>query len=75
MIGIGGKVALGVVEELALVVSSARRINYEKNWIFDLGSSNYMIGDKEKLRNLSKYKGSVDSFRGRSLVRFVRYLI
>ncbi|KAG6504552.1 hypothetical protein ZIOFF_036886 [Zingiber officinale] len=34
------------------------KINYKNDWIVDSGCSNHMTGDKEKLQNLSKYKGA-----------------
>ncbi|KAE8705491.1 PLAC8 family protein [Hibiscus syriacus] len=45
-------------EELALNVTTPERIDYENDWIVDLGCSNYMKGDKQKLQNISEYKGS-----------------
>ncbi|KAJ4978478.1 hypothetical protein NE237_009258 [Protea cynaroides] len=45
-------------EELALTAITYKEIDYEKDWIVDSGCSNHMTGDKEKLQNLSKYKGS-----------------
>ena len=45
-------------EETALTTTSSDRIDYENDWIVDLGCSNHMTGNKEKLQNLSEYKGS-----------------
>ncbi|KAG8364306.1 hypothetical protein BUALT_Bualt19G0115000 [Buddleja alternifolia] len=45
-------------EELALTATTHEQIDYEKDWIVDSGCSNHMTGDKEKLQNLSEYKGS-----------------
>lgn len=43
-------------EELALAMSTLSKIDYTKSWIVDLGCSNNMTGDKEKLLNMSEYK-------------------
>ncbi|GMI95080.1 hypothetical protein HRI_003177300 [Hibiscus trionum] len=45
-------------EDLALTATMLDKIDYENDWIIDSGCSNHMIGDKEKLQNLSEYKGS-----------------
>ncbi|KAG5598611.1 hypothetical protein H5410_029981 [Solanum commersonii] len=45
-------------EELAFTVTTSKQIDYENDWIVDSGCSNHMTGDKEKLQNLTKYKGS-----------------
>ncbi|KAF3639920.1 tir-nbs resistance protein [Capsicum annuum] len=45
-------------DELALTVTIFSKIDYENDWIVDSGCSNRMTGDKDKLKNLSKYKGS-----------------
>ncbi|KAM2943530.1 hypothetical protein COP2_026700 [Malus domestica] len=45
-------------EELALTVTTPERIDYKNDWIVDSGCSNHMTGDKQKLQNLSEYKGS-----------------
>ena len=45
-------------EETALTTTSSNRIDYENDWIVDLGYSKNMTGDKEKLQNLLEYKGS-----------------
>jgi len=52
--------ALFVVEEeeLAFKATTSKQVDYEKDWIVDSGCSNHMTGDKEKLKNLSEYKGS-----------------
>lgn len=44
-------------EELALSVTTFERIDYENDWIVDSGCSNHMTGDKQKLQNLTEYKG------------------
>jgi len=43
-------------QELALAMSTLSKIDYTKSWIVDLGCSNNMTGDKEKLLNMSEYK-------------------
>jgi len=45
-------------EELAIKATTSKQVEYEKDWIVDSGCSNHMTGDKEKLQNLSEYKGS-----------------
>ncbi|TQE02996.1 hypothetical protein C1H46_011360 [Malus baccata] len=45
-------------EELALTVTTPERIDYNNDWIVVSGCSNHMTGDKQKLQNLSEYKGS-----------------
>ncbi|KAF2283864.1 hypothetical protein GH714_016626 [Hevea brasiliensis] len=45
-------------DEIALTAIASNLIDYEKDWIVDLGCSNHMTGDREKLQNLSEYKGS-----------------
>ncbi|KAF2312969.1 hypothetical protein GH714_002268 [Hevea brasiliensis] len=45
-------------EELALTITASEQIDYDNDWIIDSGCSNHMTGDKEKLQDLSKYKGS-----------------
>ncbi|XP_068639373.1 uncharacterized protein [Aristolochia californica] len=44
-------------EELALTVTTPKQIDYKNDWIVDSGCSNHMTGDKQKLQNLSEYKG------------------
>jgi hypothetical protein len=44
-------------EEMTLAVANPEQVNYREDWIADSGCSNYMIGDKEKLQNMSIYKG------------------
>jgi hypothetical protein len=44
-------------EEMALAVANPEQVNYKEDWIVDSGCSNHMTGDKEKLQNMSKYKG------------------
>ena len=36
-------------EEVALIATLRRQIDYEKDWIVDSGCSNHMTGDKESL--------------------------
>ncbi|KAL0377901.1 UNVERIFIED_CONTAM: Retrovirus-related Pol polyprotein from transposon RE1 [Sesamum radiatum] len=45
-------------DELAFAATISNQINYESDWIVDSGCSNHMTGDKEKLKNVSKYTGS-----------------
>jgi len=45
-------------EELAFKATTSKQVDYEKDWIVDSGCSNHMTGDKEKLQNISEYKGS-----------------
>jgi len=45
-------------DELALTTTLSDQINYEKDWIVDSGCSNHITGDKEKLQNLTEYKGN-----------------
>jgi hypothetical protein len=52
--------ATSIVEEdkkMALAVANPKQVNYRKDWIIDSGCSNHITGDKEKLQNMSKYKG------------------
>ncbi|KAM1906652.1 hypothetical protein ACFX14_026396 [Malus domestica] len=44
-------------EELALTVTTQEQIDYKNDSIVDSGCSNHMTGDKQKLQNLSEYKG------------------
>jgi hypothetical protein len=44
-------------KEMALAVANPEQVNYREDWIVDSGCSNHMTGDKEKLQNMSKYKG------------------
>uniref|UniRef100_A0A2N9EMD7 Retrovirus-related Pol polyprotein from transposon TNT 1-94-like beta-barrel domain-containing protein n=1 Tax=Fagus sylvatica TaxID=28930 RepID=A0A2N9EMD7_FAGSY len=44
-------------EEMALAVTNPEQVNYREDWIVDSRCSNHMTGDKEKLQNMSKYKG------------------
>ena len=46
------------IEEVAFTATTTNQIDYEKDWIVDSGCSNHMTGVKEKLQNLSEYKGS-----------------
>jgi hypothetical protein len=45
-------------DKLAFTTTLSDQINYEKDWIVDSGCSNHMTGDKEKLQNLTEYKGN-----------------
>ncbi|KAL5769820.1 hypothetical protein ACOSP7_013974 [Xanthoceras sorbifolium] len=49
---------LAMEEELALTATTPERIDYENDWIVDSGCSNHMTGDRQKLQNLSEYKGN-----------------
>ncbi|XVE81428.1 hypothetical protein DITRI_Ditri15bG0062500 [Diplodiscus trichospermus] len=44
-------------EELAFMATIPRPIDYNNVWIVDSGYSNHMMGDKEKLQNMTEYKG------------------
>ena len=44
-------------EELALMATTPELIDYKNDWIIDSGCSNHMTGDKQKLQNMSEYKG------------------
>ncbi|KAL1098731.1 hypothetical protein V6Z11_D05G118100 [Gossypium hirsutum] len=44
--------------EALFIATTSKNIDYKKDWIVDSRCSNHMTGDKEKLQNLSKYKGS-----------------
>ncbi|KAG8488484.1 hypothetical protein CXB51_016201 [Gossypium anomalum] len=44
--------------EALVAIEEEEQINYKKDWIVDSGCSNHMTDDKEKLQNLSKYKGN-----------------
>ncbi|GKA56164.1 indole-3-acetic acid-amido synthetase GH3.17 [Tanacetum coccineum] len=46
-------------EEFAFAtITSDKKIDYENDWIVDSVCSNHMTGDKEKLKDVSKYIGS-----------------
>lgn len=45
------------IGESAFIATTSEQIDYEKDWIIDSGCSNHMTGDKEKLQDLSEYKG------------------
>ncbi|KAL0420217.1 UNVERIFIED_CONTAM: Retrovirus-related Pol polyprotein from transposon RE1 [Sesamum latifolium] len=45
-------------DELAFVATISNQINYESDCIVGSGCSNHMTGDKEKLKNVSKYTES-----------------
>jgi len=45
-------------DEPALTATLSDQIDYEKDWIVDSDCSNHMTGDKEKLQNLTEYKGN-----------------
>ena len=38
------------IEEAAFIATTSEHIDYEKDWIIDLGCSNHMIGNKENCR-------------------------
>ena len=44
-------------EEMALAMVNHNQTNYKKHCVVDLGCTNHMTGGKEKLQNVSKYKG------------------
>ncbi|KAG6471189.1 hypothetical protein ZIOFF_072290 [Zingiber officinale] len=44
-------------KDLALT-TMPEQIDYKNDWIVDSGCSNHITGDKEKLQNLSQYKGA-----------------
>ncbi|KAE8691333.1 protein TOPLESS [Hibiscus syriacus] len=46
-------------EELALTVTTPEQIDYKNDWIVNSGCSNHMMGDKQKLQNLSEYNGGM----------------
>ncbi|RVW57839.1 Retrovirus-related Pol polyprotein from transposon TNT 1-94 [Vitis vinifera] len=46
-----------VTGESTFIATTSEQIDYEKDWIIDSGCSNHMTGDKEKLQDLSEYKG------------------
>ncbi|KAG6471563.1 hypothetical protein ZIOFF_069007 [Zingiber officinale] len=51
--------ALMDTEEKNLALTTTpEQIDYKNDWIVDSGCSNHMTGDKEKLQNLSQYKGA-----------------
>ncbi|KAG6517284.1 hypothetical protein ZIOFF_020669 [Zingiber officinale] len=51
--------ALMATEEKDLALTTTpEQIGYKNDWIVDSGCSNHMTGDKEKLQNLSQYKGA-----------------
>ncbi|CAL5324316.1 unnamed protein product [Camellia sinensis] len=49
--------SFAAIEESAFTATTSEQIDYEKDWIIDSGCSNHMTGDKEKLQDLSEYKG------------------
>ena len=52
--------AASIVEEdkeMALAVANSKQVNYREDWIIDSRCSNHMTSVKEKLQNMSKYKG------------------
>ena len=54
------KLAASIVEEdedKALAVANHNQANYIRHWVVHSGCANHMTGDKEKLQNVSKYKG------------------
>uniref|UniRef100_A0A6N2MV24 CCHC-type domain-containing protein n=1 Tax=Salix viminalis TaxID=40686 RepID=A0A6N2MV24_SALVM len=48
----------GEDDEQAFTTNISDQIDYESDWIVDSGCSNHMTGDKEKLQNLTEYKGN-----------------
>ena len=44
--------------EVALIVTYQSAVDYNKDWIIDLGCSNHMTDDKEKLESTIEYKGN-----------------
>ena len=44
-------------EEKALAVANHNQANYKRHWVVNSRCANHMTGDKEKLQNVSKYKG------------------
>ncbi|KAG6498334.1 hypothetical protein ZIOFF_046246 [Zingiber officinale] len=51
--------ALMATEEKDLALTTTpEQIDYKNDWIVDSDCSNHMTGDKEKLQNLSQYKGA-----------------
>lgn len=44
-------------EELALTVITSEWIDSKNDWIIDLGCSNHLTSDKQKLQNVIDYKG------------------
>jgi hypothetical protein len=48
----------GEDDEQAFTTNMSDQIDYESDWIVDSGCSNHMTGDKEKLQNLTEYKGN-----------------
>ena len=54
------KLAASIVEEeeeKALAVANHNQASYKRHWVVDSGCANHMTGDKEKLQNMSRYKG------------------
>ncbi|KAF7823791.1 Retrovirus-related Pol polyprotein from transposon TNT 1-94 [Senna tora] len=49
---------LAMEEELALTATTSEFIDHEKDWIVDSGCANHMTCDKQKLQNVSQYKGN-----------------
>ncbi|PON43060.1 Zinc finger, CCHC-type, partial [Parasponia andersonii] len=49
--------SFAVEEELVLTAMVPEQIDYDNNWIVDTGCSNHMTNDKEKLHNMTEYKG------------------
>ncbi|XP_071729425.1 uncharacterized protein [Rutidosis leptorrhynchoides] len=45
-------------EELSLAAVKPTQLDHNRDWIVDSGCSNHMTGDREKLQNMVKYKGS-----------------
>ncbi|KAK8367049.1 hypothetical protein V6Z12_A02G159300 [Gossypium hirsutum] len=45
-------------EDLGLAMTTFQKIDYKNDWIVDIGCSNHMIGDQEKLQDVAAYKGN-----------------
>ncbi|PON55811.1 LOW QUALITY PROTEIN: hypothetical protein TorRG33x02_298480 [Trema orientale] len=48
---------LSLLKKKNLTATVPEQIDYDNDWIVDSGCSNYMTGDKEKLHNMTEYKG------------------
>ena len=44
-------------QESALIMMSNKSINYQDDWIVDLGCSNHMTGGMNKVQRMTEYKG------------------
>lgn len=43
-------------DDATIFILVKNEINYNNDWIVDLGCFNYMIGDQDKLSSMSEYK-------------------